>query len=50
MTVAGEQWQTLSSEAGEHALVLAEDDVTTVVTGTAEQEALVAFAESLRAD
>ena len=50
VTVGGEQWQTLTSGDGEGALVFAGDDVTVVVTGTVDEAALVAFAESLRAD
>lgn len=48
--VSGEKWQTLTSDEGETALVFAGDDVTVVVTGTADEAALVAFAESLQAD
>jgi hypothetical protein len=50
VTVGGEQWQTLTSSEDETALVFAGDDVTVVVTGTVDEAALVAFAESLRAD
>ena len=50
VTVGGEPWQTLTSGEGETALVFAGDDVTVVVTGTADEAALVAFAESLQAD
>jgi hypothetical protein len=50
VSIAGETWQTLTTDGGETAFVLAGDDVTTVVTGTASREDLVAFVESLSAD
>lgn len=50
ITIAGDQWQTLTSDEGETALVRVDEDVTVVVTGTAEQSSLVAFAESLQVD
>jgi Protein of unknown function (DUF4245) len=45
--IAGETWQTLTAADGETAFVLAGDDVTTVVTGTAPEDELVTFVESL---
>jgi hypothetical protein len=47
VTIDGVRWQTLSSSAGETALVLPGDGVTTVVTGTAPLDQLIAFAETL---
>ena len=44
--IEGETWQTLT-KGPETALVLAGDTVTTVVTGTAPESDLVAFAKSL---
>lgn len=44
--IAGRRWQTLTN-GPETALVLAGDGVTTVVTGTAPESDLVAFATSL---
>ncbi len=44
--IAGQTWQTLTS-GNETALVLAGDGVTTMVTGTASESQLVAFAASL---
>lgn len=44
--INGETWQTLTS-GPETALVLTGDQVTTVVTGTASEPDLIAFAESL---
>ena len=49
-TIAGRTWSTLiSGDGDEHALVLLGEGVTTVVTGTAPEEDLIAFAASLRA-
>ena len=45
--IDGARWQTLTSGEGETALILAGDDVTTVVTGTASRETLVDFVASL---
>lgn len=45
-----QRWQTLTDGGDETALVLAADDVTTIVTGTARLEDLVAFAQSLTGD
>jgi hypothetical protein len=41
------RWQTFSSSTGESAIVLSGDGVTTLVTGTAPLDALIAFAETL---
>lgn len=50
VTVGGQTWDALVSDDGqEHALVQRVAGVTTVVTGTASVEELVAFAESLTA-
>jgi hypothetical protein len=49
VTIDGVRWQTLSSSAGETALVLLGDGVTTVVTGTAPLDQLIVFATSLTA-
>ncbi len=50
VAIAGKRWDTLASSDGdETALVLEGDGVTTVVTGTAPQSELVAFAEALSA-
>jgi hypothetical protein len=49
VTVDGQAWQVLTSPAGETAMVLTGRDVTTVVTGTAPLDQLVAFAETLSA-
>jgi hypothetical protein len=46
VTIDGQAWQTLTSET-ETALVLTEPDVTTVVTGTASLDEIVAFAKTL---
>jgi hypothetical protein len=48
--VDGQTWQTLASAGGaEHALVRSADGVTTVITGTAPQDELVAFVRTLSA-
>jgi hypothetical protein len=49
VSIAGQEWQTLTSGDGETALVLVDGEVTSVVTGTAPLNELVAFAENLRA-
>ncbi len=50
VTIEGDSWQTLSSGEGETALVLVDGDITVVVTGTAPEADLTAFAASLSAD
>jgi hypothetical protein len=50
VTIGSGSWQTLTSDEGERALVYVDDEVTTVVTGTASQDELVAFTESLSAN
>jgi hypothetical protein len=47
LTIDGTRWQTFTSSTGETAIVMAEDGVTTVVTGTAPLDQLVAFARTL---
>jgi Protein of unknown function (DUF4245) len=47
VTIGGDTWQTLTSDEGETAFVYVDDDVTTVVTGTASEDELVTFVESL---
>jgi hypothetical protein len=48
VAIAGDAWQTLTSDT-ETAIVLTERDVTTVVTGTASLDEIVAFAKTLTA-
>lgn len=49
--IADQTWTALtSSEGDEHAFVLVGEGVTTVVTGTASESELIAFAESLSSD
>lgn len=48
LEIDGEPWQTLTDGDTETALVLSERNVTTIVTGTAPESDLVAFADSLR--
>lgn len=49
LTVAGDAWGSLTSpDSGETALVRTRQGVTTVVTGTAGEDQLVAFATTLR--
>ncbi|MBA2559597.1 MAG: DUF4245 family protein, partial [Propionibacteriales bacterium] len=51
VVVAGRTWTALTSDdTGEHAFVLVDEGVTTVVTGTAPASDLVAFAASLSSD
>lgn len=47
VTIDGQTWQTLTSSGGETAIVLNGPDVTTVVTGTAPLDQLIAFAKTL---
>ena len=49
VTNGGQTWQTLTGSAGETAIVLNGKGVTTVVTGTAPLDELVAFAKTLTA-
>jgi hypothetical protein len=49
VTFDGQTWQTLTSPAGETAVVSSRPDVTTVVTGTVPLDQLVAFAKTLSA-
>lgn len=49
--IDGQVWASLTTSDGvEHALVLAQDKVTTVVTGTVTQSELVAYVKSLSPD
>jgi hypothetical protein len=49
VTIDGASWQTFSSTSGESALVLPGEGVTTVITGTAPLDQLIAFAKTLTA-
>jgi len=46
--VGGEAWRTWTDAGGDTALARVEDDLTTLVVGTAELDVLVDFVESLR--
>jgi hypothetical protein len=49
VTFDGQTWQTMTSPAGETAVVSSDADATTVVTGTVPLDQLVAFAKTLAA-